>query len=76
MPNITPKSYVEFPPSPLSFGHLHVNPEDCAVIELPVGKLRIITPTQSVMDWFVNEGESDDEWRRFKDAVGVRKLLN
>ena len=42
--------YVEFPPSPLSFGHLHVNPEDCAVIELPVGKLRIITPTQSVMD--------------------------
>jgi len=42
--------YVEFPPSPLTFGHLHVNPEDCAVIKLPVGKLRIITPTQSVMD--------------------------
>ena len=98
--------YVEFPPSPLSFGHLHVNPEDCAVIELPVGKLRIITPTQSVMDrlaaayawkdeqsrdqaimvaanqdidwealrvWLANEGELDDEWRRFKDAVGARK---
>jgi hypothetical protein len=98
--------YVEFPPSPLSFGHLHVNPEDCAVIELPVGKLRIITPTQSVMDrlaaayawkdeqsrdqaimvaanqdidwealrdWFANEGESDDKWRRFMDAVGARK---
>lgn len=42
--------YVEFPPSPLMFGHLYVNPADCAVIELPVGKLRIITPTQSVMD--------------------------
>ncbi len=42
--------YVEFPPSPLSFGHLHVNPSECAVIELSVGKLRIITPTQSVMD--------------------------
>jgi len=42
--------YVEFPPSPLSFGHLHVNPSECAVIELAVGKLRIITPTQSVMD--------------------------
>jgi len=42
--------YVEFPPSPLTFGHLHVNPTDCDVIELPVGKLRIITPTQSVMD--------------------------
>lgn len=42
--------YVEFPSSPLSFGHLHVNPSECAVIELSVGKLRIITPTQSVMD--------------------------
>ncbi len=42
--------YVEFPPSPLTFGHLQVNPEDCAVIDLAVGKLRIITPTQSVMD--------------------------
>ena len=98
--------YLEFPPSPLSFGHLYVDPEDCAVIERPVGKLRIITPTQSVMDrlaatyawkdpqsldqailvaanqdidwevlrgWFANEGESDDEWQRFKDAVGARK---
>ena len=94
--------YVEFPPSPLTFGNLHVNPEDCAVIELPVGKLRIITPTQSVMDrlaaayawkdaqsrdqaimvavnqdidweslrtWFANEGETDEEFRRFRDAV-------
>lgn len=42
--------YVEFPPSPLSFGNLHVDPSECAVIELSVGKLRIITPTQSVMD--------------------------
>lgn len=98
--------YVEFPPSPLTFGNLYVNPEDCAVIELPVGKLRIITPTQSVMDrlaaayawkdaqsrdqaimvaanqdidweilrhWFANEGESDEEWQRFKNAVGARK---
>lgn len=98
--------YVEFPPSPLSFGHLHVNPSECAVIELPVGKLRIITPTQSVMDrlaavyawkdaqsrdqaimvatnqdidlellkvWFVNEGESEQEYDRFRDAVILRK---
>jgi hypothetical protein len=57
------------------------------VIELPVGKLRIITPTQSVMDrlaaayawkdalevWFANEGESKQEYRRFRDAVGERK---
>jgi hypothetical protein len=98
--------YVEFPPSPLTFGNLHVNPEDCAVIELPVGKLRIITPTQSVMDrlaaayawkdaqsrdqaimvavnqdidwkalrtWFANEGESEEEFRRFRGAVEVSK---
>jgi hypothetical protein len=42
--------YLEFPPSPLTFGHLYVSPEDCAVIDLPAGQLRIITPTQSVMD--------------------------
>ena len=98
--------YVEFPPSPLTFGNLRVNPEDCAVIELPVGKLRIITPTQSVMDrlaaayawkdaqsrdqaimvavnqdidweslrtWFANEGETDEEFRRFRDAVRAAK---
>ena len=97
--------YVEFPPSPLTFGHLQVNPEDCAIIEFPVGNLRIITPTQSVMDrlaaayawkdaqsrdqaimvaanqqidwdalqsWFANEGESDEEFRRFKDSVRER----
>ena len=42
--------YLEFPPSPLTFGHLYADAADCAVIELPAGQLRIITPTQSVMD--------------------------
>ena len=42
--------YVEFPPTPISFGHLHVTHEQCAAIELPAGTLRIVTPTQSVMD--------------------------
>ena len=98
--------YVEFPASPLTFGHLHVNPTDCDVIELPVGRLRIITPTQSVMDrlaavyawndaqsrdqailvaanqdidweplklWFADEGVSDEEFRRFREAVIARK---
>lgn len=42
--------YVEFPPTPISFGHLYVTHEQCAVIKLPAGRLRIVTPTQSVMD--------------------------
>lgn len=75
-------------------------------MELPVGKLRIITPTQSVMDrlaaayawkdmqsrdqaimvaanqdidwetlrnWFADEGEPDEEYPRFKDAVMRKK---
>ncbi len=42
--------YVDFPPTPISFGHLHVTHEQCAAIELPAGTLRIVTPTQSVMD--------------------------
>ncbi|NOX67820.1 MAG: hypothetical protein GXP15_01400 [Gammaproteobacteria bacterium] len=42
--------YVEFPATPISFGHLYVTHEQCAIIELPAGRLRIVTPTQSVMD--------------------------
>lgn len=98
--------YVEFPPTPISFGHKHVTHEDCTTIESEAGKLRIITPTQSVMDrlaaaiawndaqsreqailvaanqridwdelrqWFVNEGETDDEFERFRAAVEVKR---
>lgn len=42
--------YVEFPASPLTFGHLQVDHEDCAVIKSEAGELRIVTPTQCVMD--------------------------
>jgi len=42
--------YLEFPPAPLSFGGTYVNPADCALIDTGLGKLRIITPTQSIMD--------------------------
>lgn len=102
------KWYLEFPPSPLAFGHLFADPKDCALLDLPVGRLRIITPTQSVMDrlaaafawkdpqsreqammvaarqkidwkalgeWFANEGESQDEFERFREAV-KRKTRN
>lgn len=42
--------YVEFPPAPLGFGGTYVNPSDCNLIKMPLGNLRIITPTHSVMD--------------------------
>lgn len=42
--------YVEFPPAPISFGGTYVDPSQCALIDTGVGKLRIITPTHSVMD--------------------------
>ena len=42
--------YLEFPPAPLSFGGTYVDPSQCALIETGLGSLRIITPTQSVMD--------------------------
>lgn len=94
--------YVEFPPTPISFGHLQVTHGQCATIDLPVGTIRIITPTQSVMDrlaaaihwndaqsreqailvaakqninwdelltWFTNEGETGEEFDRFRAAV-------
>jgi hypothetical protein len=42
--------YLEFPPAPLSFGGTYVDPSQCALLDTGVGKLRIVTPTQSVMD--------------------------
>lgn len=42
--------FVEFPPTPIAFGHYHVRHEDCAVLDTPSGPLRLISPTQSVMD--------------------------
>lgn len=42
--------YLEFPPAPLSFGGAYVDTSRCAVLATPAGKLRIITPTHSIMD--------------------------
>lgn len=55
--------YVEFPPAPLSFGGTYVDPSHCALVETPLGNLRIITPTHSVMDRMIaaavwNEAQS------------------
>jgi hypothetical protein len=42
--------YVEFPPGPLAFGETVVSNEDAAMLQTQFGPLRIVTPTQSVMD--------------------------
>lgn len=47
------KWYLEFPPAPLSFGGTYVDPVNCARIDTGLGFLRVITPTQSVMDRLV-----------------------
>ena len=47
-----PKSqwYAEFPPGPLAFGLMVVDHRDVPVLQTVHGPLRIITPTQVVMD--------------------------
>lgn len=43
--------YVEFPSGPLAFGDtLVVAEKDTAAFETPFGPIRIVTPTQSIMD--------------------------
>ncbi len=44
------KWYLEFPPAPLAFGGYYVDVSQCATLPTPAGKIRIITPTHSVMD--------------------------
>jgi hypothetical protein len=55
--------YLEFPPAPLSFGGTYVDPSQCELVNTGLGKLRIITCTQSVMDRLIaaavwNEAQS------------------
>jgi hypothetical protein len=42
--------YVEFPPGPLAFGDTVVPDTDAATLQTEFGPVRIVTPTQSVMD--------------------------
>lgn len=42
--------YLEFPPSPLTFGGTYVDPSECEFLVTEAGRLRIVSPTQSVMD--------------------------
>lgn len=42
--------YLEFPSGPLAFGETTVSEEEATVIDTEYGPVRIITPTQAVMD--------------------------
>jgi hypothetical protein len=60
------KFFLEFPPGPLSFGDRYVDSSEATMLKTPYGSLRIITPTQCVMDrlaWFVhgNDPQARDQ---------------
>lgn len=60
------KFFLEFPRGPLSFGDKYVESSETVTIKTKFGSLRIITPTQCVMDrlaWVVhgNDPQSKDQ---------------
>jgi len=49
--------FIEFPGGPLAFGNRYVENSEATTLKTQYGMVRIITPTQSVMDrlaWFVH----------------------
>lgn len=42
--------YLEFPPGPLAFGETVISDDEAVTLQTKFGPLRIVTPTQSVMD--------------------------
>lgn len=42
--------YVEFPPGPLAFGETVVSEREAPLLQTGFGPLRVVTPTQSIMD--------------------------
>ena len=42
--------YVEFPPGPLAFGETVVSEREAPLLQTDFGPLRVVTPTQSIMD--------------------------
>lgn len=64
--------YVEFPPGPLAFGETVVPDEEAAVLQTEFGPLRIITPTQSVMDRLAAYSAWNDN-QAFDQAVMIAR---
>ena len=63
---------IEFPPGPLAFGNTYVGEQTTAIVETGFGPLRVITPTQSVMDRLAHYVSWHDN-QAFDQAVMVAK---
>lgn len=58
--------FVEFPAGPLAFGDRYIDSSETTTLQTRYGAVRVITPTQSVMDriaWYVhgNDRQSRDQ---------------
>lgn len=62
--------YVEFPPGPLAFGNTIVSDKKARSIDTVFGPLRIVTPTESVMDRLTHYVNWNDN-QAFDQAVMV-----
>ena len=63
---------IEFPPGPLAFGNTFVSEQTTSIVETEFGPLRIITPTQSVMDRLAHYVSWHDS-QAFDQAVMVAR---
>ena len=61
--------YLEFPPGPLSFGETVIPEQDIHIIHTGYGVLRIVTPTQSIMDRIAAYVRSDEMSQAFNFDV-------
>lgn len=71
------KFFVEFPSGPLAFGDRYVDNSEATTLKTQFGAIRIVTPTQSVMDrlaWFVHG--HDQQSRDQAIMVAKRQTIN
>jgi len=71
------KFFLEFPPGPLSFGDKYIDSSETATLKTQYGLLRIITPTQCVMDrlaWYAHG--NDLQARDQAVMVAVRQRID
>lgn len=69
--------FIEFPPGPLSFGDRYIDHSETTILDTKFGKLRIITPTQCVMDrlsWFIHQ--NDKQAREQAIMVAIQQEID